>query len=110
MRNHIKQALGVPEIKQYEKYLGLTSFVGKRKKASFNFIKEKVWRKLQGWKEKLLSQAGREVVIKAVVQAIPTYTMSCFKILVDLYFEIESLIMKFWWGQRGDHRKIHWVK
>ena len=55
MRNHIKQALGVPEINQYEKYLGLPSFVGKRKKTSFNFIKEKVWRKLQGWEEKLLS-------------------------------------------------------
>ena len=55
MRNHIKQALGVPEINQYEKYLGLPSFVGKRKKTSFNFIKENVWRKLQGWKEKLLS-------------------------------------------------------
>jgi len=48
MRNHIKHALGVPEIKQYERYLGLPSFVGKRENANFNFIKEKVWRKLQG--------------------------------------------------------------
>ena len=62
-REHIKQVLGVPEIKQYEKYLGLPSFVGRRKKASFEFIKEKVWRKLQGWEEKLLSQAGRDVLI-----------------------------------------------
>ena len=109
-REHIKQVLGVPEIKQYEKYLGLPSFVGRRKKASFEFIKEKVWRKLQGWEEKLLSQAGREVLIKAVVQAIPTYTMSCFKLPIGLCTELESLIRKFWWGQRGDRRKIHWVK
>lgn len=59
--------LGVPEIKQYEKYLGLPSFVGRGKKASFSFIKERVWAKLMGWKEKLLSQAGREVLIKAVI-------------------------------------------
>ena len=110
MRTHIKQALGVPEIKQYEKYLGLPSFVGRRKKASFNFIKEKVWKKLQGWEEKLLSQAGREVLIKVVVQAIPTYTMSCFKIPIGLCSEIESLVKKFCWGQRGERRKIHWVK
>ena len=97
-REHIKQVLGVPEIKQYEKYLGLPSFVGRRKKASFEFIKEKVWRKLQGWEEKLLSQAGREVLIKAVVQAIPTYTMSCFKLPIGLCTELESLIRKFWWG------------
>ena len=58
----------------------------------------------------MLSQAGREILIKAVVQAIPTYTMSCFKLPVGLCNELESLVRKFWWGQRGDRRKIHWVK
>ena len=62
MRNEIKEALGVPEIRQYEKYLGLPSFVGKSKRASFDYIKERVWRKLQGWEESLLSQAGPEVL------------------------------------------------
>ena len=71
----IKEAWGVSEITHYERYLGLPSFVGKGKKASFNYIKEKVWRKLQGWEGKLLSQAGREVLIKLVIQVIPTYTM-----------------------------------
>ena len=76
-RNHIKMALGVPEIIQYGKYLGLPSLVGRNKKASFNYIKERVWKKIQGWKEKFLSQASREILINAVVQTIPTYTMSC---------------------------------
>ena len=84
--------------------------MGRHKNASFDYIKERVWRKLQGWKEKLLSQARREVLIKAVVQAIPTFTMSCFKLPMGLCDEIEKLIRKFWWGQRGDQRKIHWVK
>ena len=103
-------ALGVPKIIQYEKYLGLPSLIGRNKKASFNYIKERVWKKLQGWKEKLLSQAGKEVLIKAVVQAIPTYTMSCFKLPLGFCSEIKSLIRRFWWGQKGDRRKIHWVK
>ena len=97
-------------ILQYEKYLGLPSLVGKNKNASFNYIKERVWKKIQGWKEKLLSQVGREILIKAVVQAIPTYTMSCFKLPLGLRGELESLIRKFWWGQKGDRRKVHWVK
>ena len=55
MRIEIKEALGVLEILHYNKYLGLLSLVGKHKKASFDYIKERVWRKLQGWGETLLS-------------------------------------------------------
>jgi len=53
-------------------------------------------RKLQGWEEKLLSQAGREVLLKVVIQAIPTYTMGCYKLPVSLCNEIKSLIKKSW--------------
>ena len=84
--------------------------MGRNKKSSFNYIKLLVWRKLQGWEEKLLSQAKREVLIKAVVQAIPTYTMNCFKLPIGFCEELKGLIRRFWWGQRGDRRKIHWVR
>ena len=50
-RQEIKSVLGLQEITQHEKYLGLPTLVGrkkKKKKESFNFIKEKIWRKLQG--------------------------------------------------------------
>ena len=67
IKSNIKLALGVPKIAQYEKYLGLPSLVGKGKKASFNYIKERVQKKLQGWEGKLLSQVVREVLIKFVI-------------------------------------------
>ena len=78
-KHGIKVAIGVPEILHYEKYLELPSLVGKGKKESFKYIKEKVWQKLQGWEAKLLSQVVREVLLKVVIQAILTYTMGCFK-------------------------------
>ena len=40
-RMKIKEALGVLEIMHYDKYLGLPSLVGKHKKASFDYIKER---------------------------------------------------------------------
>ena len=40
--------LGVSEVKEYEKYLGLPAVVGRNKRASLNHIKERVWNKLQG--------------------------------------------------------------
>lgn len=66
-KEEIINFLGVLEIKEYEKYLGLLVVVGRKKKASLNYIKERVWNKLQGWKERLLSQAGRVVLLKAIV-------------------------------------------
>ena len=82
--------------------------VGRNRRASLNFIKERVWGKIQGWKEKLLSQAGKEVLLKSIVQAIPTFAMNCFWLPVGLCKDIEAITRKFWWGQRGDRRKIHW--
>ena len=57
-----------------------------------------------------MSQVGKEVLLKAVVQAIPTFAMSCFKLPVGLCQDIEMLINFFWWEQMRERRKIHWTK
>ena len=36
--------------------------------------------------------------------------MHCFKLPIGLCNELKGLIMRFLWGQRGDRRKIHWVR
>lgn len=81
---------------QQEKYLSLPLIVGKPRNKAFKKIKQKVLLKLQGWKEHLLSQGGREVLLKAVALAIPNYLMSCFLLPDQLIKELESLMAKFW--------------
>ena len=61
------------------------------------------------WKEKLLLKASKEILTKIVVQATPTYTMSCFKIPNYLCDELTSIIHNFWWGQKQDEKKIAWL-
>ena len=109
VQQEIKNMLGVGATINYEKYLELPSFMGRAKKQSFNYIRERIWHKMQGWKECLLSQGRREVLIKAVLQAMPTYIMACFKLPKSLCKDIESLIRKFWWGYKGEGRKTHWM-
>ena len=49
------------------------------------------------------------MLIKAVAQAIPTYTMNCFKIPDSLCDELTSLIRNFWWSQKQNERKMAWI-
>jgi hypothetical protein len=108
-RSAIFTLFGTSPSTQFEKYRGLPPIMGRSKQHAFNDIKDCIWKRLQGSKEKFLSQAGHEILIKAVVQAIPTYAMSCLKFPTGLCTEICSMANRFWWGQRGGERKIHWV-
>lgn len=92
-----------------EKYLGLPTDVGKSKEGCFRYLKDRVWKHVQGWMEKCLSAGGKEVLIKSVAQAIPTYSMSCFKLPRGLCEHINGLLQKFWWGSRRGERKVAWV-
>lgn len=65
---------------------------------------------MQGWKERLLSQVGKEIMIKVVIQSIPTYSMSVFHLPIRLIKDIEAMIRKFWSGNQDNARKMLSVK
>jgi hypothetical protein len=44
--------------------------------------------------------AGGKVLIKAVAQAIPTYSTSYFKLPRGLCENINGIVRSFWWGQQ----------
>ena len=77
IQKEIKNSFGAQIIHKHERYLGLPTLVGRGKKKAFNWIKDQVGRKITGWKGKLLSNVGKEVLIKAVAQA--TTMMSHFE-------------------------------
>jgi hypothetical protein len=92
------------------KYLGLPSMIGRSKKSTFKSIKDGTWRKINSWSSKHLSQAGREVMIKSVLQTIPTYVMSIFLLPSTLIDDIEKMLNSFWWGHRNESaRGSHWL-
>ncbi|KAL5554428.1 hypothetical protein UlMin_041829 [Ulmus minor] len=100
--------LGVPRVRCHEKYLGLPCFSGRNKQGLFSSIKDRVWNKLCGWKSKLLSAGGREILSKSVIQAIPTYAMNLFKLPRTLIRELHRLCAQFWWGGESGKQRMHW--
>jgi hypothetical protein len=94
----------------YEGMRSITrSLVGKSRVAAFMGVKNRIWERINGWKEKFFSQAGKEVLLKAVIQSIPTYTMSVFQLPKTLCKDINSMMAKFWWGHKGSDARIAWM-
>ncbi|KAB2632571.1 ribonuclease H protein [Pyrus ussuriensis x Pyrus communis] len=109
LSRELTDILGIVKVGDPESYLGVLAIWGKSKKCGLAFVKERLLGKIQGWKQSLLSQAGREVLIKAVAQAILAYPMNLFKFPTMLCNEYDAMISQFWWGQLGGKHRIHWV-
>lgn len=88
-------------------YLGIPTIVGRLKKVIFEALVDRVWNKLKGWKEKHLLRARKEFLLKCVIQAIPTYVMGIYRVLVAIIHKIHSYTANFFWGQETGRRKIH---
>ncbi|KAH9763516.1 reverse transcriptase domain-containing protein [Citrus sinensis] len=100
----IKQIFQINVVSKHEKYLGLPSMIGKRTKGFFNEIKLRVLSKISGWQQNFFSCGGKEILIKAVAQAVPTYAMSVFKLPQGLCDDMQKEIAKFWWGSSKEKK------
>ena len=105
----VQNMLGAQVFHDCEQYLGLPMIVGKSKTNTFKGVREKITKKVTEWKEKFISKAGREILIKTVTQAVPTYTMSIFKIPKQICEDINSVLARYWWGQLQGEKKVHWM-
>jgi hypothetical protein len=108
-RAHIRSILGIQDSTSVEKYLGLLSMVGRAKMQTFAYIQGRVRSKLEGWKSKFLSQAGKEILLKAVIQAIPSYCMRVFLLPKTIVTSLHSMMNRFWWGSPHNQSRVSWM-
>ena len=94
----ISDALGILHTTEMESYLGMPVRTGRQKLRIFSNISHRVKKQLLSWRARMFSAGGREILVKAVVQAIPTFTMSLFKLPSTLINELHGLVARFWWG------------
>lgn len=59
----------------------------------------------------MLSRPGKEVLIKSVCQAVPSYIMGIFLLSKSLCDDLEKMMNSFWWGKKdGKSSGINWKK
>jgi hypothetical protein len=72
--------------------------MGSSKGAAFQSVIDSIQHKMEGWRAKTLSQAGRLVLIKVVAADIPSYAMSTFLLPKGLCKKLDQVFKNFWWG------------
>ncbi|XP_031108451.1 uncharacterized protein LOC116012922 [Ipomoea triloba] len=78
VRDHLSNILGIHHSGSNGNYLGLPMMMGRNRTELLKFIKGRIVIRIQGWNHRFISRASREILLKFVLQALPTYAMGVF--------------------------------
>lgn len=106
-KEEIQQLLGVEIVPFHKRYLGLPTMTGRNKKEMYKRLNDQLDSHLFGWQSKFLSKAGNMTLI---AQAVPTYTMSVFRLPKGVHKSFQANFTRFWWGKGAGKKCIHWCK
>ena len=79
-------------------YLGFPLGAQMNKCSAWKPVVKKVENRLASWKAKILSRAGKLTLIKSVLNSLPVYYMSMFKMPKAIAQKIVKLQRRFFWG------------
>ncbi|CAN0911700.1 Putative ribonuclease H protein At1g65750 [Linum grandiflorum] len=108
-RSDYMRRLGVVAFQPQDRYLGLPCIVMRSRQETFRFVEDQVSLRLRSWKRQCLSPAGVYTLLKSVISGLPVYVMTCYMLPDATCGRLNSLLARFWWGQVGIERKVHWV-
>jgi hypothetical protein len=78
VKSDVMNRLGVLNEALQQTYLGMPTGIGRSSSVSFQSIVDCAWKYMNGLSDRPMSRSGKEALLKAVIQTIPTYIMSCF--------------------------------
>lgn len=109
IKSTIKQILNIENVGGFGKYLGLPEQLGRRKKESFSGIVTRIKHRAISWSSKFLTRAGKLIMLRSVLSAMPSHAMSCYKLPQGLCDQIQTLMTRFWWDPTQEKRSMAWI-
>jgi hypothetical protein len=107
-KEDLSKIMGIRHVLGTGNYLiGLPSMIGRNKTDVFAYIKDRIWKQINSWKNRALSRAGKEVMIKSVLHAISSYVMSVYLLLASTIEDIERMMNSFGWGGGANNKGIY---
>jgi hypothetical protein len=78
-KESVKNCLDVHNEILNDFYLGMPTSIGSSPTATFKFLYDMIWKRINSVIGRPVSRAWKEVFLKATIQAILTFVMSCFQ-------------------------------
>jgi len=91
-------------------YLGIPLGANMRKATSWQCVIDKIQKRLSSWKSSCLSRAGRLVLLKSVLNCLPIYYLSLFRLPRKVAIEIIRIQRKFLWSGSKEGKYLALVK
>jgi len=101
--NHRKIDTGI-------RYLGFTLKPNGYKKTDWGWLIERVEQKIRLWCYRWLSIGGRSTLIKSVLEGIPVYWLTLFKIPLTILTVLRRYAASYLWSGNSLQDKIHLTK
>lgn len=98
-RAQIFSITSIPFTFHLTKYLGFPILRGRQRASDFEFVVERVGRKLVAWKGKLLNKAGKITLVKSILSAILVYPMQLMWFPQSVCDRLDGLAQNFVWSR-----------
>lgn len=113
VQNHLTNILGFKRRNLPSKYLGIPLTSKPWQKLHWEHLLSRLEDRGNHWTNRVLNFAGRLVMTKAVLQAIPLYILSILPARKMVIHKIRSIQRAFIWSSKADKHKwalVAWTK
>lgn len=87
--------VGIPNTSNLGKYRGVPSIHGRITNSLFDPLLEKIDARLEAWKMRFLTMAGRHVFAQTVLHTIPYYAMQTILLPARIWEAIDKRVCRF---------------
>lgn len=108
IKDQIKAPMGIQDKEELGVYLGCPMDVNGRSSRKFEFIKDKITKKISSWKFSSISQAGKIILWNSILSTMTSHISAQYSIPQRILSSITSIILCFWWRTNKDRKPIYW--
>ena len=107
IKDQVVGIFGIPTLDRIGTYLGTPIFTTRRTTNLYQFLVDKIQKRIEGWQAKYLPMASRATLLKVSVASIPIYAMQTMLLPQKISHQIDKLSCNFLWGDTASRHGCH---